>query len=157
MVLRGPNVARGYWGRPEETAAAFRDGWLYTGDIGRMDADGYLSIIDRKKDMVISGGYNIFPREIDEVLYQHPAVREACAVGVPDSYRGESVKAFIVLKEDQQATAEVIVAFCRAGCSPSRSGRYRCLRALTCASNWRLLQSRPWAKRMVSGPVPCSS
>lgn len=113
VVLRGPNVALGYWNRPDETAETFRDGWLYTGDIGVMDEDGYLTIVDRKKDMVIAGGYNIYPREIDEVLYQHPKVQEACAVGVPDAYRGETIKAFVVLKPGETATADEIVAWCR--------------------------------------------
>lgn len=113
VVVRGPNVALGYWQRPEETALAFRDGWLYTGDVGRMDEDGYLYIVDRKKDMVISGGYNVYPREIDEVLYQYPKVLEACAVGVPDPYRGESIKAFVVLRPGETATAEEIIAWCR--------------------------------------------
>ena len=92
--------------RPPRT---MRDGWLYTGDIGRMDDDGYLYIVDRKKDMIIAGGFNIYPREIDEVLYQHPAVLEACAVGVPDAYRGETVKAFVVLKPGAQATEQEIL------------------------------------------------
>jgi len=113
VVIRGPQVMKGYWNKPEETAATLRDGWLYTGDIGRMDEDGYLYIVDRKKDMIIAGGFNIYPREIDEVLYQHPAVLEACAVGVPDAYRGETVKAFVVLKPGMHATEQEILDFCR--------------------------------------------
>src|SRR5690606_14160582 len=113
ILIRGPQVMLGYWNRPEETAETIRDGWLYTGDIGRMDDDGYLYIVDRKKDMIIAGGFNIYPREIDEVLYQHPAVLEACAVGVPDAYRGETVKAFVVLKPGAQATEQEILDFCR--------------------------------------------
>ena len=93
---RGPQVMDGYWQRPEETAAALRDGWLYTGDIGAIDADGHLAIQDRKKDMVISGGYNIYPREVDDVLLLHPAVREAATFGVPDAYRGELVVSHVV-------------------------------------------------------------
>jgi long-chain acyl-CoA synthetase len=113
LVIRGPQVMKGYWNMPEETALALRDGWLYTGDIARMDEDGYFYIIDRKKDLIIAGGYNVYPREIEEVLYTHPAVLEAVVVGVPDAYRGESVKAFIVLKPGASATAEEIEQFCR--------------------------------------------
>jgi len=99
LVLKGPNVMLGYWNRPEETAQTLKDGWLFTGDVARMDEEGYFYIVDRKKDMIIAGGFNIYPREVEEVLYQHPAVKEAAVVGVPDAYRGETVKAFIVLKE----------------------------------------------------------
>nr|WP_245302157.1 long-chain fatty acid--CoA ligase [Symbiobacterium terraclitae] len=113
VLIRGPQVMKGYWNKPEETAETLKDGWLHTGDIGRMDEDGYLYIVDRKKDMIIAGGFNIYPREIDEVLYQHPAVLEACAVGVPDAYRGETVKAFVVLKPGAQATEQEILDFCR--------------------------------------------
>jgi long-chain acyl-CoA synthetase len=111
---RGPQLMRGYRNKPEETARALRDGWLYTGDIGEFDADGYLYIRDRKKDMAIVGGYNVYPREVDEVLYAHPAVREAAAVGVPDSYRGEVIKAWVVLKPDSRASAEELLGHCRA-------------------------------------------
>ncbi len=113
LLVRGPQVMRGYWNHPEETAATLRDGWLYTGDIAKMDQDGYLYIVERKKDMIISSGFNVYPREIEEVLYMHPAVREAAAIGVPDPYRGESVKAFIALKPGSTATDQEIVAFCR--------------------------------------------
>ncbi|HWI64670.1 MAG TPA: long-chain fatty acid--CoA ligase [Symbiobacteriaceae bacterium] len=113
VLLRGPQVMKGYWNKPEETAAILKDGWLYTGDIGRMDEDGYLYIVDRKKDMIIAGGFNIYPREIDEILYQHPAVLEACSVGVADEYRGESVKAFVVLKPGAAATEQEILEFCK--------------------------------------------
>ncbi len=99
LVVKGPNVMLGYWNRPEETAQTLKDGWLFTGDVARMDEEGYFYIVDRKKDMIIAGGYNIYPREVEEVLYQHQAVKEAAVVGVPDEYRGETVKAFIVLKE----------------------------------------------------------
>jgi long-chain acyl-CoA synthetase len=113
VLLRGPQVMKGYWNKPEETAAVLKDGWLYTGDIGKMDEEGYLYIVDRKKDMIIAGGFNIYPREIDEILYQHPAVLEACSVGVPDEYRGETVKAFVVLKPGQTATEQEILEFCK--------------------------------------------
>ena len=113
IVIRGPQVMRGYWQRDDESAAALRDGWLYTGDIGKMDEDGYFYIVDRKKDMIISGGYNIYPREIDEVLYEHPAILDAVAVGIPDAYRGEAIKAFVVVKPGQTLTEQEVLEFCR--------------------------------------------
>ncbi|WP_042454177.1 long-chain-fatty-acid--CoA ligase [Neobacillus dielmonensis] len=113
VVIKGPQVMKGYWNLPEETANTLRDGWLYTGDIARVDEDGYLYIVDRKKDMIIASGYNIYPRDIEEVLYEHPAVQEAVVVGVPDPYRGEDVKAFIVLKAGQSATEQEIIQYCR--------------------------------------------
>lgn len=113
VLIKGPQVMKGYWNKPDETAATIKDGWLFTGDIGRMDEDGYLFLIDRKKDMIISSGFNVYPREIDEVVYQHPAVQEACAIGVPDEYRGESAKVFVVLKSGTSATEKEIIDFCR--------------------------------------------
>lgn len=113
VLIKGPQVMKGYWNKPEETDAILKDGWLYTGDIGRMDEDGYLFLIDRKKDMIISSGFNVYPREIDEVVYQHPAVLEACAIGIPDEYRGESAKVFVVLKSGATATEKEIIDFCR--------------------------------------------
>ncbi len=113
LVLRGPQVMAGYWGNPAETAQTLRNGWLYTGDIAKRDEDGYFYITDRKKDIIIAGGFNIYPREVEEVLYEHPKVKEAVVVGVPDAYRGETVKAFVVLKAGESATAEEIIGFCR--------------------------------------------
>ncbi|PWA11975.1 long-chain fatty acid--CoA ligase [Pueribacillus theae] len=113
IIIKGPQVMKGYWNMPEETEQALRDGWLYTGDIGKMDEDGYLYIIDRKKDMIIASGYNIYPRDVEEVIYEHPAVQEAVVVGVPDPYRGETVKAVIVLKEGQSVTEEEMLDYCR--------------------------------------------
>ncbi|WP_456275723.1 long-chain-fatty-acid--CoA ligase [Bacillus sp. AK128] len=113
LIIRGPQVMKGYWNMPEETANTLRDGWLYTGDIARMDDEGYVSIVDRKKDMIIAGGFNIYPRDIEEVLYEHPAVQEAVVVGVPDEYRGETVKAVLVLKAGKEATDEEIKQYCR--------------------------------------------
>jgi long-chain acyl-CoA synthetase len=113
LVVRGPQVMKGYWNMPTETANVLRNGWLYTGDIARMDEDGYFAIVDRKKDMIIAGGYNIYPRDIEEVLYQHPKVKECVAAGVPDAYRGETVKVYIVLKEGETATEEEIIEYCR--------------------------------------------
>lgn len=111
LVIRGPQVMTGYWQKPEENARTIRDGWLYTGDVAKMDEDGYFYIVDRLKDMIIAGGYNIYPREVEEVLYEHPKVLEAAVVGVPDEYRGETVKAFVVLKEGETATEEEIINF----------------------------------------------
>jgi len=113
LIIKGPQVMKGYWNKPEETANALRNGWLYTGDIATMDEDGYFSIVDRKKDMIIAGGFNVYPREIEEVLYEHPKVKEAVAVGIPDPYRGETVKVYIVMKEGETATPEEIIAFCK--------------------------------------------
>ncbi|WP_026695736.1 long-chain-fatty-acid--CoA ligase [Peribacillus kribbensis] len=113
VIIKGPQVMKGYWNLPEETAHALRNGWLYTGDIGSMDKEGYLSIADRKKDMIIASGYNIYPRDIEEVLYEHPAVQEAVVIGVPDEYRGETVKAVLVLKSGKTATEIEIKNFCR--------------------------------------------
>uniref|UniRef100_A0A7C4ERK8 Long-chain fatty acid--CoA ligase n=1 Tax=Desulfomonile tiedjei TaxID=2358 RepID=A0A7C4ERK8_9BACT len=113
LCIKGPQVTIGYINRPEENAIAFRDGWLLTGDIAVMDEEGYLSIVDRKKDMIISGGFNIYPRDVDEVLFAHPKVMEACVIGVPDAYSGERIKAFVVLKPGETATEEEIIEYCR--------------------------------------------
>jgi len=110
---RGPQIMSGYRNRPEETAETLRDGWLYTGDIGEFDDDGDLFIRDRKKDMAIVGGYNVYPREIDEVLYANPNVHEAAAVGVPDDYRGEIIKAVVVLKPGANVTSDDLLKYCR--------------------------------------------
>jgi len=104
---------QGYWDDPAKTADQIRDGWLYTGDIAVRDEDDYFFIVDRKKDMIIAGGYNIYPRQIDEVLFKHPKIAEAVAVGIHDEYRGETVKAFVVLKEGETATEKEIISFCR--------------------------------------------
>ena len=113
LIIKGPQVMKGYWNRPEETARTLRNGWLYTGDIARMDEDGYFYIVDRKKDMIIYGGNKIYPREVEEVLYEHPKIAEAICIGIPDRFFGEVVKAFVVLKEGAEATAEEIIDFCR--------------------------------------------
>jgi long-chain acyl-CoA synthetase len=113
LVIKGPQVMSGYYKMPEETAMTLKDGWLYTGDIGRMDEEGYITIVDRKKDMIIAGGYNIYPREIDEVLFEHPKIMEACAIGIPDPYRGETVKAFVVLKPGGKLTEAEIIEYCQ--------------------------------------------
>ena len=105
---------KGYWNRPDETASVLRNGWLLTGDLAKMDEDGYFYIVDRKKDMIIAGGYNIYPREVEEVLYEHPAVAEAAVVGVDDPYRGQTVKAFIQLKPGMKVTEQELDTWCRA-------------------------------------------
>jgi len=113
IIMKGPLIMKEYWNNPEETANQLRDGWLYTGDIATEDEDGYIFIVDRKKDMIIAGGFNIYPREIDEVLYQHPKVMDAVAVGIPHEYRGETIKAYIVLKPGETATEDEIMDFCK--------------------------------------------
>ena len=113
IIMKGPLIMQGYWNNPAETAGQLREGWLHTGDIAQADEDGYLFIVDRKKDMIIAGGFNIYPREIDEVLYQCPKVCEAVSVGIPDEYRGETVKAYVVLKPGETATDQEIIDFCR--------------------------------------------
>ena len=113
LLLKGPQVMRGYWNAPEQTAAAFTDGWFRTGDIASVDADDYTFIVGRKKDMIIAGGYNIYPDEIDAVLVAHPAVLEAATVGIPDPKRGETVKSFVVLRPGQRATADELTEYCR--------------------------------------------
>lgn len=113
IVVKGPQVMQGYWNNPEETAETLRDGWLFTGDLGYMDDEGYFYIIDRKGDMVIAGGYNVYPREIEEVLYEHEGILEAVIAGIPDEYRGETVKAYIVPKKGFDLTEEALDIFCR--------------------------------------------
>jgi long-chain acyl-CoA synthetase len=121
VCVRGPNVMVGYYRMPEETARTLRNGWLHTGDIGRLDSDGFLYIVERKKDLIIRGGFNIYPREVEEVLYAHPAVAEAAVVGMRDPLMGEDVLAFVVLKLGQEASAEAILAFCQ-----ERLAKYKC-------------------------------
>jgi long-chain acyl-CoA synthetase len=129
IVIKGPQVMKGYWNLPTETTNALRTGpdgepgWFYSGDIGFMDDEGYFHIADRKKDMIIAGGYNIYPADVEAVLFEHPKVKEAAVIGVPDEYRGETVKAFVVLKEGESATEEEIVEFCREGMAAYRVPR----------------------------------
>jgi long-chain acyl-CoA synthetase len=113
LALKGPQVMKGYWQRPEETAKSIKDGWLMTGDIAKMDEEGYFSIVDRKKDMIIAGGYNIYPRDIEEVLYEHSKVLEAAVIGIKDPYRGETVKAFVVMKPGEEVTDQELDVYCR--------------------------------------------
>lgn len=112
LVVQGPHVMKGYFGMPEETASALKDGWFYTGDLAKMDEEGYIYIVDRKKDMILIGGYNVYPREVEEVLYQHPSIVEVAVIGIPNEEYGELVKAFIVKKEGQ-LTSDDIILFCQ--------------------------------------------
>lgn len=111
IIVRGTNVMMGYYNNPEATAEAIREGWLYTGDVGYFDKDGYLFIVERKKDLIIRNGQNIYPRDVEEVLAQHPTVLECAVVGVPSDKHGEEVKAYITLQEGQSATAEELIAY----------------------------------------------
>jgi len=113
IVVRGPAVMSGYWGQPEETARALRDGWLHTGDVGRRDEDGWFYVVDRIKDMINVSGYKVWPRDVEDVLFAHPAVLEASVVGVPDPYRGETVRAYVALRGGAKASAEQLIAHCR--------------------------------------------
>ncbi|MBN2060368.1 MAG: long-chain fatty acid--CoA ligase [Deltaproteobacteria bacterium] len=113
LTVKGPQVMKGYWNMPEETAKVLRNGWLYTGDIARMDEDGYFYIVDRLKDMVLSGGLNVYPREIDEVFYEYPKIEDACAIGIPHETRGESIKVFVVLKQGEEASVEELMEYCK--------------------------------------------
>jgi long-chain acyl-CoA synthetase len=123
LILYGPQVMSGYWNREDETELTIRNGWLYSGDIAQMDEDGYFYIVGRKKDMIIAGGYNIYPREIDEILYEHPKVLEAAAIGVPHETRGETVKVFIVVQPGETLTAEEVIEFCRERLAPYKVPR----------------------------------
>lgn len=113
LICRGPQLMSGYWENPEETADSLRDGWLYTGDIAYMDEDGFIFIVDRKKDMLICSGFNVYPRDIDEVMFTHPKVIEACTIGVPDPKRGETVKVFVVLKPGESMTEQEVIDYCK--------------------------------------------
>jgi len=121
VCVRGPTVMLGYYRMPEETARTVHDGWLHTGDMGRLDGDGFLYIVERKKDLIIRGGFNVYPREVEEVLYAHAAVAETAVVGVPDPLMGEDVLAFVVTKVGATATAEALIAFCQ-----DRLAKYKC-------------------------------
>jgi long-chain acyl-CoA synthetase len=121
ICVRGPNVMLGYYRLPEETARTLRHGWLHTGDVGRLDEDNFLYIVERKKDLIIRGGFNIYPREVEEVLYAHPHVAETAVVGMRDPLMGEDVLAFVVLKPGASADADAIIAFCQ-----ERLAKYKC-------------------------------
>lgn len=121
VCVKSPGVMLGYYRMPEETAKTIRNGWLHTGDVGRLDADGYLYIVERKRDLIIRGGFNIYPRDVEEVLYAHPKVAEVAVVGMPEPLMGEEVLAFVVLKPGHEATAEEIMAFCQ-----QKLARFKC-------------------------------
>jgi long-chain acyl-CoA synthetase len=123
LIIKGPQVMKGYLNMPEETARALKDGWLHTGDVAKMDEDGYFFIVDRKKDMIVASGYNVYPREVEEVLFEHPDVAEAVAIGVPDEYRGETVKAFVVKRSGATTTEDEVLAFCRERLAPYKAPR----------------------------------
>ena len=125
IVLRGENILKGYFKNPDATERAFRGGWFHTNDIGYRDPEGFFYVVDRKSDMIIRGGENIYPREIDEVLYQHPAVAAAATIGVPDPLYGEEVAAFVVLKEGKQATEDQLIAHCK-----SELADYKCPKSI---------------------------
>lgn len=124
VVVRGPMVVPGYWQASEESAHAFRDDWLYTGDVGVIDETGWLFIVDRKKDLINAGGYKVWPREVEDVLYQHPAVKEAAVVGIPDEYRGETVKAYVSLVSEASVSEADLIAFCKARMAAYKYPRY---------------------------------
>ncbi len=124
LIIKGPVIMKEFWNDPEETAKNIKNGWLYTGDIAIWDEDDYISIVDRKKDMIIAGGYNVYPREIDEVLFQHPKIMDAVAVGISDKYRGETIKAFVVLKKGQVAGEDEIISYCKEKLAAYKTPKY---------------------------------
>ena len=113
VAIQAPQLMEGYWQRPEDTAAILRDGWIYTGDVGHMDEDGYLFLIDRKKDLIKPSGFQVWPREVEEVIAMHPTVREVCVGGVPDAIQSEAVKAWVVLHPEQELSVAELQDFCR--------------------------------------------
>ena len=113
LCIRGPQVMAGYWNRPEETARTLVDGWVHTGDLARIDEDGYCKIVGRKKDMIVVSGFKVYPDEVDAVLFAHPAVLEAATIGLPDERKGEIVKSFVVLRPGAAATEQEVIAYCR--------------------------------------------
>ena len=128
-MIKGPQVMQGYWNRPDETADVLKDGWLYTGDIAEIDDEGYFKIVDRKKDMIIVGGFNVYPRDVEEILYQNPKILECAVIGIRDKKSGETVKAFIVLKSGQTANEAEIEAFCRERLTPYKVPKFYEFRA----------------------------
>ena len=125
IIVRGDTVTPGYWQMPEETARAIKDGWLYTGDMAVMDEEGYVTIVDRRKDMIVTGGENVYSTEVENTLYLHPAVLECAVVGVPDEKWGEAVRAIVVLKPAREATEEELIRFCK-----ERIARYKAPKAI---------------------------
>ncbi|MGH8647434.1 MAG: AMP-binding protein [Gammaproteobacteria bacterium] len=124
LLVCGPNVMKGYYGLAEESAETLREGWLHTGDMARQDGDGYLYLVERKKDLILRGGFNIYPREVEEVIIQHPAVLEAAVIGVPDAVFGEQVAAIVVVKEGESLTEEELLGFCQKRLAKNKSPRF---------------------------------
>ncbi|MEU3610669.1 AMP-binding protein, partial [Streptomyces sp. NPDC035033] len=149
LAVRGPNVMKGYWNRPEDTAAAIPDGWLRTGDLARADEDGYLYVVDRKKDMIIRGGYNVYPREIEEVLHEHPAVALAAVIGVPHAELGEEVAAAVVLRPSAQATPDELREYVK-----ERVAAYKYPRRVQLVDQLPLGPSGKILKREITLPTP---
>jgi len=152
IVIRGHNVMKGYWNKPDATAAAITDGWFHSGDLGRVDADGYFFIVDRKKDMIIRGGYNVYPREIEEVLYQHPDVREAAVIGLADDYFGEEVAAAISLRPGATATEDELAIFVK-----DRVAAYKYPRLLWIVDDLPKGPTGKVVKREIRAPAPAAS
>jgi long-chain acyl-CoA synthetase len=125
ITTRGPHVMLGYWGKPEETAHALRGGWMHTGDIGYLDDDGFLFIVDRLKDMIVTGAENVYSTEVEHAIYQHPAIADCAVIGIPDDKWGESVHAIVVLKDGYEVTEDEIIAFCR-----EQIAGYKCPRSV---------------------------
>jgi long-chain acyl-CoA synthetase len=155
-------VMKGYWRRPAESDAVLRDGpggpWLFTGDLGRMDEDGYFFVLDRKKELILSSGFNVYPREVEEALAQHPAVQECCVIGIPDALRGERIKAFVILKPGAAATRTKLISFCRDRLAPykvPRAVEFRATlpRTATGKVSRRLLKEEDLARR----PTPATN
>jgi long-chain acyl-CoA synthetase len=162
IAVRGPQVMKGYWRRPAESDAVLRDGpggpWLFTGDLGRMDEDGYFFVLDRKKELILSSGFNVYPREVEEALAQHPAVQECCVIGIPDALRGERIKAFVILKPGAAATRTKLISFCRDRLAPykvPRAVEFRATlpRTATGKVSRRLLKEEDLARR----PTPATN
>ena len=150
LCIKGPQVMAGYWNRPDETAKILHDGWLYTGDLATVDEDGYFTIVGRKKDMIVVSGFNVYPDEVDEVLYAHPAVLEAATIGVPDAQRGESVKSFVALRPGHTITEEQLRAYCKEQLAPYKVPRQiEFLPELPKSSMMKVLRRelREWAQR----------
>ena len=147
IVVRGDDVFKGYWGEPGLTAEVLVDGWYHTGDLAKVDDEGYIYLVDRKKDMIISGGFNVYPTEVEAVLYQHPAVYEACVISIPDDRWGESVKAVIALKPGATATADELMAFCR-----SRLADYKMPRSVDFVTELPKNPSGKIARKVVREP-----
>jgi long-chain acyl-CoA synthetase len=147
IALTAPQLMLGYWGRQDATAEILRDGWLYTGDLGYMDDDGYLFIVDRKKDVIKPAGFQVWPREVEEVIAKHPAVAEVAVAGVRDEYQGEAVKAFVVLREGQAATVDDIRNFCRQSLTGYKVPKFVEFRtALPKSSVGKVLRRELWNK-----------